>query len=243
MMAEQESHIYRQVLAYWEGTASPEARQALESRLETDADFRAEVLSWAESVALTEAYGDRYLKQQFSTLHLEMLSQQGMKSLNRRLWIGVAAAVVVLLVFVFLRPRPSAYLAHYSPYPMEDVRDASKEAWRQAYHEEHYGPALTKLTAVKDSLLTYGESESLFYGGMAAMEEKAFPQAQFFFQSVADSSYYYEKAQWYLSLAFFAQENQGEMIPIIEKIRQSPDHPYQKDAEELWQEIQASQQD
>ncbi len=221
--------------ALWQGTLDPKGQAELERQLEEDAAFQQAAEEWKLIVnegflpPQEELEEQEEIKRRMQTYaeedELRANSKPEAKPFRlRRLYIGLAAAAVLLLL-LWLGPLrrilgPSSpaddFFAHL-PRDNANLSDPG-DAGRQAYDQKNYTKAYT---ALLQDVAAGGDSLNLIYAGVAAIgsgqAEKAIP----ILESLLDANnwqLYQSEIGWYLALAYAYDEQDEKAVNLLEEI-------------------------
>lgn len=155
-------------------------------------------------------------------------------------WAGVAAAILLLSVFLLWPSPPSnqeLFAAHYSAFPnLIAPGDRSGDAQEtldlalKAYESADFAEAIRLFEDISDK----NQNEVLYYGLSLLMDGKNQEAIQHIQIVATDSSARYQAAaQWYLALAYLKTDDQEASQSLLQEIVSTTDHPYRTKAIDL----------
>jgi anti-sigma-K factor RskA len=246
--------LYESLRKYRLNQLSAEEKAAFEQQLNDDPVFAAGVAEYATMLAAIQQEGDRQLETQLSEQAKILLQTEEQPNLQtskvrtmttfRRILYAAAAVIVLLLVALpfWLNNRDSQtpeqiFAAHFSVPSVPEVRDATPQAWREAYTKGDYQQAVASLnTLLADQTFTQ-RSEASLYLGVSQLALGNASEALAAFQKVSQDSYDWESAQWYSALALLKLGKKDEAKIIVDDIVHRSGHPHNKEAKEVFSEL------
>lgn len=248
-----------QLEALWQKSLDPSEKEALEKRLEEDAEFQKAAEDW--KLIVTEGFLPPTEEQnELAEIKARMLDyaqtseatpkqeknkeeKSEQKPIIRRLYIGLAAAAALLLLFwlgplkgLLLPNSPSEQFFAHLPRDNANL-SGDGETGQQAYDRKAYKKAYTALLA---EVAAGGDSLNIIYAGVAAIgsgqAEKAIPLLEPLLSS-ENWQLYEAEIRWYLALAYVDQQQWEQATKLLQAIDQA-NGPYSNQAKELIQDIQ-----
>lgn len=218
-----------------QGESVPEA----EALLASDSQARED---WQYLQAAVEAVQHNALQAKVAVIRAEMQTAPviRMRKSAVRTIFRVAAVLVLVLgavtVYKFVTvSSDKLYQKHYSSYTLNTSRgEAETSPLDQAYRNNNWTEVsnLYNATASKTN-------KDHFLGGMAAMELKQYPQAIERLDAVLDNNrrtgdnYFQDEAEYYLALAYIANDQAGEAAPLLRRIAADNNSPYAQKAADI----------
>jgi len=258
MMNLSETDIF-QLEALWQNSLDPSEKEALEKRLQDDAEFQKAAEDWklivtkgflppteeqkelAEIKARMLGYAE--VSEASPKQEKEKEQKTERKPIIRRLYIGLAAAAALLLL-LWLGPLKGLLLPDsptdqfFAHLPRDNANlSGDGETGQQAYDRKAYKKAYP---ALLEEVAAGGDSLNIIYAGVAAIgsgqAEKAIPLLEPLL--LAENWQLYEaEIRWYLALAYVDQEQWEQANKLLLVIDQT-EGPYSIQAKELMQQIQ-----
>lgn len=260
-----DEQTYQQIEAYLAGTLSEAEREAFAIQLKADAEL-AQALTlhremelqydeqdWAVldsgSTDAQEAYQGYFQSEAAKSLQEALrkadtqIGQRGgrIRSLSRRNWILLAAAVVGLLILLAgLWPRSQGTEALYQQYaqhsPLQLIEKGGEASglalFEQRFNAKGYSAALEALTP--DLNLDSANYSLQLAIGIAYLETGQFVQARQRFNRIAQSTALLrEEGEWYLALTDLKEGQVEECKTRLETIVAMDHHERMDDAREL----------
>jgi len=220
--------------AMWQGALDSTERAALEKQLQEDAAFHEAAEEWKLIVSegflppQEELEEQEEIKKRMQAYaqeaEIDSVAEAERPFRIRRLYIGLAAAAVLLLL-LWLGPLgrvlgPSSPADNFFAHLPRDNANLSDpgDAGKQAYDRQTYKRAYT---ALLQDVASGGDSLNLIYASVAAIgsgqAEKAIP----ILESLVDANnwrLYQSEISWYLALAYVYEEQNGQAISLLEKM-------------------------
>lgn len=223
--------------AMWQGALDSTAQAALEKQLQEDPDFQQAAEEW--KLIITEGFLPPEEEQQERAEIKQRLLQYASDSeitstvaephkeqrpiRMRRLYIGLAAAIILVLLWLgplgrILGPSSPAdnFFAHLprDNANLSDPGDVGKQAYDQKTYKKAY-------LALLQDVATSGDSLNLIYASVAAIgsaqAEKAIP----ILEPLLDATnwqLYRSEIGWYLALAYVYEGQNDQAINLLEKM-------------------------
>lgn len=247
--------LYESLRKYRLNQMSAEEKADFEQRLTNDPAFASEAAEYATILDVIRLEGDRQLDAQLSEQAKILFQTEARPNLLtsktrnmmtfRRILYAAAAAVVLLLIALpfWLNNRVSQtpeqiFAAHFTAPLAPEVRDASRQAWREAYAKGDYQQTVGELnTLLADQTFTQ-RSEASLYLGVSQLALGNANEALAAFKQVSRDSYDWESAQWYSALAFLKLGKKDDAKIIVDDIVHQSGHPYNKEAKEVLAELE-----
>lgn len=152
-----------------------------------------------------------------------------------------AAAVLFLLlgsVTVYKLVTVSSdnlYQKHYTSYTLNTARsEEATSPLEQAYRNNNWREVSAQYEAIVSKT-----NKDHFLGAMAAMELKQYPQAIERFNEVLNNNartgdnYFQDEAEYYLALAYIADDKASAAAPLLKRISVEEGHLYQQKAKNI----------
>lgn len=231
-----------------QGDTLPEAA----ALMATDSQARED---WEYLQTAVEAVQHAALHQKVAAIRAEMqpaavvpMQQPAVRRMARRVMLVAAALIVlagVLTVYKFATVSTDRfYNEYYSAYTLSTTRGGEEtSAIDEAYRNGNWNEVVNQYNA-----LTVNTNKDHFLAGMAAMELKQFPQAAERFNTVLNNNattgdnYFQDEAEYYLALAYIANNQAQEADSLLKAISASNNHLYQQRAKNMlgldWKIIQ-----
>jgi len=249
-----------QLEALWQNSLDPSEKEALEKRLQEDAEFHQAAEDWKLIVKegflppkeerkelaeiKTRMLGYAEASEASPKQEKEKEQKTERKPIIRRLYIGLAAAAALLLL-LWLGPLKGLLLPDsptdqfFAHLPRDNANlSGDGETGQQAYDRKAYKKAYP---ALLEEVAAGGDSLSIIYAGVAAIgsgqAEKAIPLLEPLLSS-ENWRLYGAEISWYLALAYVDQQRLEEANKLLLIIAQT-DGPYSAQAKELMQQIQS----
>jgi hypothetical protein len=222
-----------------QGESLPEA----EALLAGDSNAREE---WQYLQTAVEAIQHTALQAKVAAIRAEMQSasvvpmrQLVVRRMTRNIF-RVAAAVILLVgavaVYKFMTvSAKNFYQDNYSSYTLTTTRSEGETSLlEQAYRNSNWNEVVTQYNAI-----AVKTNKDHFLAGMAAMELKQYPQAIERLSEVLNSNvrtgdnYFQDEAEYYLALAYIANNQTGEAATLLRKIKANNGHLYQQKAKDM----------
>lgn len=223
-------HLDRKI----QGESLPEA----EALLQSDSNAREE---WQYLQSAVDAVEHHALHARVAAIRAEMQPAQKpvVRSITRNIY-RIAAAIVLLIgslaIYKFATVNADDfYTRHYIAYELPTSRSgAETPAIEAAYRNADWNAVIN----LYNSLSTKGNQDH-FLAGIAALELKQFPQAiERFTQilnnnSVNNDTYFQDESEYYLALAYIANEEIARASTLLDKIKADNNHLYREKAENI----------
>ncbi|GAB4487521.1 MAG: hypothetical protein OHK0019_02670 [Saprospiraceae bacterium] len=243
--------LYESLRKYRLNKMSAEEKADFEQKLANDPAFATEVAEYATVLAALQQEGDRQLDAQLSGYAKELLQTgfqpskvRRMTTFRRILYVAAAAVALLLVAIPFwLNNRVSQtpeqiFAAHFTPLPAPEVRDASPQAWREAYAKGDYQRAVGELNTILADQTVTQRSEASLYLGVSQLALGNTKEALAAFRQVSRDSYDWESAQWYSALALLKLGKKDDAKIIVDDIVHQSGHPYNKEAKAVLAELE-----
>jgi tetratricopeptide (TPR) repeat protein len=217
-----------------QGESLPEA----EALLQSDSNAREE---WQYLQAAVDAVEHHALHAKVAAIRAEMQPAQKavVRSITRNIY-RIAAAIVLLIgslaIYKFATVNADDfYTRHYIAYELPTSRNgAESPAIEAAYRNADWNAVIN----LYNSLSAKGNQDH-FLAGIAALELKQFPQAiERFTQilnnnSVNNDTYFQDESEYYLALAYIANDEIAKASTLLDKIKADNNHLYREKAENM----------
>ncbi|PHN01563.1 tetratricopeptide repeat protein [Flavilitoribacter nigricans] len=244
---------------YWQGQLDATASAALEQRLAEDPVFAAAAGEW--KLLLEEGFGPASgerreleaikirLKSYAETEGKPPKDTQPTPSTNekapalRRIYLAVAAAAAVLLLFLFTPLKnifqPDDPYAEYFAHLPRDNANLSDDAetGQEAYDRQDYKTAYPLLL---EEVAAGGDSLNLIYAGVAAVGSGQGAEAISILEPLLQSDkwqFYQEEIRWYLALAYVNRREADKANDLLNAIVRS-NASYAEEAASLLQQLE-----
>lgn len=198
---------------------------------------------WEYLNLAVEAIRHQGLVQQVAAIREEFaLAEKKKHAVPLKRYVQAAAVVMVLLgaatVYKFASVSGKRiYDHHYIAYELPVSRGeagAINQALVLAYQQKNWPEVISlyNKTTVKDA-------KALFLSGMADLELHQYPDAIQKFENLLQpdlqtgGDYFHDEAEYYLALAYLANNENAKAIQLIEKIKASAGHLYAGKVREL----------
>ncbi|GAB3301918.1 tetratricopeptide repeat protein [Hymenobacter tenuis] len=239
-----------------DGQMTPAEQEAFEVRLEQDATLYQAYQAYEQLAAdLRWVAGHETLHQRLLALDLRLDQRQAALGRIRRRqrrtqqrWglLGLAAGIVLVLLWMILRPTAPNAEASWTRYYVPEVglsddvvqetqRPLLAEAMRY-YRDGHYAPALHSLRRISSSSL--GQDTLMYYNGIFLLSQDKPEQikaAQPFLRRVAmqSGSGLARRARYHLGMAYWRNQQITAARNTLRSVANDPQNPYQEAARQL----------
>jgi hypothetical protein len=222
-----------------EGEALPEA----EALIAADSNAREE---WQYLQTAVEAVQHAALHAKVAAIRGEMqpaavvtMRQPVVRSITKRVF-RIAAVFILLIgaiaVYKFATVSSEKfYNEHYSSYTLSTTRgEGATSLLEQAYRNGNWSEVVNQYNAIAAKT-----NKDHFLAGMAALELKQYKQAIARFNAVitnnaaSGDSYFQDEAEYYLALAYIANNQTKEADVLLQRIKANKGHLYQQKAEDM----------
>jgi len=217
-----------------QGESLPEA----EALLQSDSNAREE---WQFLQAAVDAVEHHALHAKVAAIRAEMQPAQKpvVRSITRNIY-RIAAAIVLLIgslaIYKFATVNADDfYTRHYIAYELPTSRSgAETPAIEAAYRNADWNAVIN----LYNSISAKGNQDH-FLAGIAALELKQFPQAIGRFtqilnnNSVNNDTYFQDESEYYLALAYIANDEIAKASTLLDKIKADSNHLYREKAENM----------
>lgn len=223
-------HLDRKI----QGESLPEA----EALLQSDSNAREE---WQYLQAAVDAVEHHALHAKVAAIRVEMQPAQKpvVRSITRNIY-RIAAAIVLLIgslaIYKFATVNADDfYTRHYIAYELPTSRSgAETPAIELAYRNADWNAVINLYNSLSDK-----GNQDHFLAGIAALELKQFPQAiERFTQilnnnAVNNDTYFQDESEYYLALAYIANDEIAKASTLLDKIKADSNHLYREKAENM----------
>lgn len=235
---------------YVEGRLSENERQAFETRLIIDTDFKEEFDLYNNVVAGIKASGMENLKAKLKEADDELDSDNVVelktgKKNNTRLYLSIAASLVLILGIAFiwkinsindLSGMADSIYEKEKGLPVEmSIESNGLKGAMNSYKTGDYNSAKKYLTDVINN--NQANDTAYFYLGVINYELKDFKGAESFLSSVEPTSQLYSKAQYRLLLTYLKLNSKEHAIQTCSQILSAQNHPYFDKAQLISKEL------
>lgn len=233
-----------QIEKYLSGELSKEEKKHFEGQMKENDELRNQVENHRRFIKGLELGFNRELKAQLQQEEQRLAAQEPevKRQLPLQYFIGIAAAVALILVSVFLWRTPSVdsaelFAAYYQPYPNIESpvsrADNSVQNAYTLYEQGLFGEALDLFSQLISE--TPGDPAPVFYSGICQLEldetEKAI--AQFKSVQTMEKSNYSKAALWYEGLASIKIDDKSRATEILTGLSEGDDNYAMRSAELL----------
>lgn len=223
-----------QIENYLSGELSQEEAEKFEKQILENDELRNQVENHRRFIKGLELGFNRELKAQLQQEEQRLAGQD--TEIKRRFpiqyYIGIAAAVTLILVSVFLLRTPSLnsaelFAAYYQPYPNIESplsRDDNEEQNAYTYYEQGlYEKALNLFS--QHTSENPADPAPLFYSGICYLELDEADKAANLFQLVQamEKNNYSKAALWYEALASLKIDNKPRAVEILTGLSEGED--------------------
>lgn len=223
-----EEELYTWIEDYLAGELKGESLAEFENRLKTDSDFARQVELHRNLEAAFRDPRERELADHLKKANQNFNHQNDKKKIipfwkNPRVWAVAAAAVILVLVWVYpfqenrIKDAQILYAEYHQVYPApeglrsenNDLDSVLSEGYKK-YNAGEYESAFS----IFSTLLTENpnHTQAQFYAGLSQFELRQPGKAISYFQATIDNSNspYISQAKWYMALAYLKQDNKSE---------------------------------
>ena len=252
-----EEQDFNLIDAYLSGKLSSEERKEVESRTESDHDFKeAFVLQTKAVIATKQEYRTKRkaeLLQEFDSIESDLKPKSIVRPLA--VWLTAAAAVLAFLIIysnwtAWKYPSPNKLFAQHInevEIPWEGVRNTAEttdlilQQAEEAYESGNFEKALELLSQAIEEKNGFNASKEYFLKGLILMKQgfdnqnsiKGFQEAYDQFSQVSEGSLFAKDALWYQALCLLKVDKMEDGKAILNQIEGNPNHPRQEDAKSM----------
>lgn len=236
-----------QIEKYLSGELSKEAAESFEKQMKENDELRNQVENHRRFIKGLELGFNRELKAQLQQEEQRLATQdtEVKKRFPLQYFIGIAAAVALILVSVFILRTPSVntdelFAAYYQPYPNIESplsRDDNVEENAYTYYERGlYEKALNLFSQHISE--NPADPAPFFYSGICHLELGEAEKAAHLFQLVRamEKNNYSKAAIWYEALASLKSDNKTRAVEILTGLS-GGDDTYAKRSAELMDKL------
>ncbi|MEM8892466.1 MAG: hypothetical protein AAGD28_31085 [Bacteroidota bacterium] len=224
---------------YLMGKLNTQEMAEFELAMEKDDDLKAAVeVELVSHFALYKSARDQ--EKEALSQHLTLEKPSNIRFLNSRYLMGIAAAIVLLLLAYFaLRPSQQLspgelYAAYYEKAAAPEQKSAAGSdilyQAHQAYNQAKYSEAIQQYSEYFSQSDTSQASLAHLYKALAHMEAEEISQAQIEFAKIQGNR---ESADWYNALSLLKENKLAQAKNAFEEIAGDVTHFYQPKASEL----------
>ena len=234
---------------YLLGRMSATEAQAFEARVAKEPALANALEQQRQAIQLLEINRDIQLKDQLKAIHQNTIAQSNPPNTSptrsivpmRRVLIGIAATIALLLIAYFLLPLNQSptqlYASNYQPYSITiGARGQSiPQALTQAstlYQQGQYEAALPIFQSIADTSQNTLLSLSI---GLCQLALERPTAAITTLKSIQNDPLYGEPAQWYLALAYLKLEDITNSKSALQAIQ--PNTEFYDQAQDLLKEL------
>lgn len=252
-----EHQNYELLKRYAKGQMSESERADFEKRLDTDAEFAADIATWATIYKGIQAEGDRQLTSRLNELGKKLMQSEsaGLSATTVNMtqakkyriprWAYAAAALLLLLLVAwpiyqnlqFSAPVYADSKALFEQYfqapPAPQVRDAQVTAWRVSYENKDYPAAITQLEQLLADPNFTNRSEANLYLGISYLAAGKGRDALAALGRVNPDSFDWDDAQWYSALSFLIIDDVVQAKQTLKDISGKNGHSHQQEAQKM----------
>ena len=209
--------------------STPE-RKIFEEKMQSDAEFKTQVLAQQEAMIALEVLNDQKWKRKLQGIHEEVTQPAKVISSRRVVlrWLSAAAAFALLFVAGYwllsdVRASPDQLFAeHYQSYDLNfgsrsgDSPNQLVEAGAY-YRQKNFTKALPLFETLPDSLNT---ATTQLAKGICQIELSQYEQALPYFQQLIDRNdpVFKEQAQWYAAMAYLKLGQQQKACQLLKAL-------------------------
>ena len=152
-------------------------------------------------------------------------------------WIA-ASIIMVLCIggywFINQEKKSDELFTQYFTPDKSKLKRLSPEA-SDNYQKGNYAAAIKALNNLQSSFDDTTEATNLFYKGNSYLALKEPDKAIECFKKVIESpnGVYKKESEWYLALSYVKAKKFNKARPILKRISENNDHPYQQDAKDV----------
>lgn len=222
-----------------QGESLPEAEQLLASDSEAREDFQY-LQTAVEAVKHTALHARvAAIRTAMQPAAVVPMKQTEARTITRNI-LRVAAVLFLLLgsVTVYKLVTVSSgdlFQKHYTSYTLNTARgEEAASPLEQAYRNNNWSEVSTQFED-----LVSKTNKDHFLAAMAAMELKQYPQAIGRFNAVLNNNartgdnYFQDEAEYYLALAYIADDKAEGAAPLLKRILAEEGHLYQQKAKDI----------
>lgn len=232
---------------YYLNTISDLEKQELERKLEQSNAFKETfelVGTLSNTLVREEANVLKQLLQKEEEQYKLQTFPQKNATWSRLYWWFIAIGILLGILFLwkFLQPKAPVseviYAQYFEPYPntlvLEDRNSSVTNTTQQAFIAYEKGK-FKEAALLFERLSTSNTSDVLFYEAIALLSIQEPKKSITKLQTVLNNpdSRYSEQAKWYLALAFIANNEQEQAIPLLKAIQKSTSSYKQREAEKI----------
>lgn len=237
------------IINYLSGRMDEDERKLFSQKLEQDQELK-RLLNFYQSVGETIDNEDkiRFLQNLENAEKKYFRKQKRIIRIGKKrfdsIFIAYAAALIIALFVASMllfdtdkKMLPQELFAgYYAPYTeileMRSENDQINFLNRGMlfYKDKKYGKAIQDFSKTIDKY----EAIAGFYIALSYMELKNYPSAiQYFIKALTSDSEYKQEIQWYLSLAYLANNDLQQAVSLLDQISEDKGHYYSNKASEL----------
>lgn len=234
-----------------QGNSLPEALELISN----DKDAAAE---WQYLNFALQAIQEAGVREQVAAVKLELKAEQGVQThtapaVVRTLYrnvLRVAASVILLAGAVAIYKYATVnsigvYEKYYSPFDLNTSRGAGNtDELEQGYRNKNWTAVTSLFNSLKEKT-----NKSYFLAGMANLELKNYEAAVADLKQViaenarTGDNYFQDQAEYYLAMAYLANKQAAQAMPILKKIKADQNHLYNKKVNEMsWVDLNIIEQ-
>lgn len=226
------------ITRYFEGTLTAEEKLRLNELIKSDKSFADQFDFEKKTKAAITLEERQKLKAKLREFETE---SSGRKRRNRKTWIPIAAAILILIgvISIFNSKQTSnsdLFAEYFEPYPNtvaplvrgENSDDNKTEAFK-AYESSDFKSASIFFNRLFEN---HGAEYARFYEAVSLMADRQFESSKTIFATTVWSEEYSEKVNWYLALNYLHLEQNKNARTILENIVEAKSYQHEN-AKEL----------
>lgn len=239
-----EEELYYAIERYLANDMTPEERATFEAKITQDGELAEKLniyrsASHSLSSRLKNEEKEKLFRKTLSEMEIAVPAQGNVRALRFYGW-AAAASVALLCVALFYTSKLSKPdYAEYNTYePLALVERGDEDSTRLQAQEDFNAKEYEKAIADFDVLLLEdkGNTELLFYKGIAFLELDNITEANKLFNTVkASGSIYKDKATWMLALSALKRKDYEACKALLKEI--PTDSPEYKNAQKLLEDL------
>lgn len=223
------------LIQFLDGELQGESLADVKQSIENNADIREEFENLLLAQKATKSYG---LKTRINSIHTDMMKEikTPVTSVSRRIFqysIRIAAVLTVLFALSFAYQYMTAtsnklFNENFRPYELQVTRGGSITSKLEDLYEEGNLKGLIE----QYNLIKSPQAKDCFLAGNAMLSKHqpadaitAFTRMQQINKS-NNTHFYEDDVEYFLGLAYLANNEPAKALPLFEKIHADPNHPF-----------------